>query len=66
MYAALAVSYAQLGLMDEAAAAKGKFEAARPSDYDIAVYLAATVRICKHQEDRDHWIEGFQKAGFAV
>ncbi len=64
VYAFLAACYAQLGYKDEAAGAKEKYEAARPENYDISAYVAGNVRLCKHQQDRDHWIEGFQKAGF--
>ncbi len=66
IYAVLAVNYTQLGRMDDAAEARAKFEAARPVDYEIAGLIAANARMCKNQEDRDHWIEGFRKAGFKV
>ncbi len=38
----------------------------RPAEADFAYYLAAHVRLCKRQEDADHWVEGYRKAGFEV
>jgi TolB-like protein len=63
MYTQLAASYAQLGQMEDAEAARGVFEARRPKDSDFAYYAAAHRRICKHVGDADHWIEGYRKAG---
>ena len=66
LYASLAACYAQLGRMDEAAAAREKFEELRPADYDIRTFIDNQNRLCKHQKDRDHWTEGYRKVGFDV
>ena len=66
MYTQLAAAYAQLDRMDEARAAFETYERLRPPDADFAYYLAAHVRLCKRQEDADHWVEGYRKAGFDV
>ena len=63
MYTQLAAAYAQLGRMDEARAAFETYRRLRPPDADFAYYLAAHVRLCKRQEDADHWVEGYRKAG---
>ena len=56
-----------VGLADvEAHAAFERYERLRPPDADFAYYLAAHVRLCMRQEDADHWVEGYRKAGLAV
>lgn len=65
-YVPLAVNYAQLGLMDEARKAIAQFEDKRPEHADFAHYAATHVRMCKRQEDAEHWLEGYRKVGFAV
>ena len=52
--------------MDEARAAFESYERLRPPDADFAYYLAAHVRLCMRQEDADHWVEGYRRAGLAV
>ena len=66
MYTQLAAAYAQLGHMDEARTAFDTYQRLRPPDADFASYLAAYVRLCQRQEDADHWVEGYRKAGFDV
>ena len=66
MYTQLAAAYAQLGRMDEARDAFETYQRLRPTDADFAYYLAAHLRLCKRQEDADHWVEGYRKAGFEV
>ena len=65
-YAQLAACYAQLDRMDEASAAVEAYERERPPDADFAFYVAAHARMCSRQEDADHWVEGYRKAGFDV
>ena len=62
----LAACYAQLGCMDEAHAAIAEYERQRIEGYDIALSVAAHLKLCARQEDRDHWLEGFRKAGLPV
>ena len=66
MYTQLAAAYAQLDRMDESRAAFETYQRLRPPDADFAYYLAAHMRLCKRQEDADHWLEGYRKAGFDV
>ncbi len=66
MYSVLAACHAQLGNMAEAAAAVETSLAGRPSIHDLKVRTAAHLRMCKRQEDREHWLEGYRKAGFDV
>ncbi len=66
MYAELAACYAQLGRIDEAQAAVAKYERQRPEDYNFAKFAAAHIKMCARQEDRDHWLEIYRKAGLPV
>ncbi len=66
MYSVLAACHAQLGNMAEAAAAVETYMTERPSIHDRKLRTAAHLRMCKRQEDREHWLEGYRKAGFDV
>ncbi len=66
MFAELAACYAQLGRNDEAQAAVAEYERQRPEDYNFAKFAAAHIKACARQEDRDHWMDGYRKAGFDV
>jgi adenylate cyclase len=61
--AELAACYAQLGGMDEAQAAVAEYERQCPEDYNFGEFAAAHIKMCARQEDRDHWLEGYRKAG---
>ena len=65
-YANLAACYAQLGRMDESRAAVEQFERARPDTYDFAEKARVGRRMFAREEDADHWMEGYRKAGFDV
>ena len=65
-YANLAACYAQLGRMDESRAAVEQFERARPDTYDFSEKARVGRRMFARQEDADHWMEGYRKAGFDV
>lgn len=66
MYDVLAACHAQLGNMDEAMAALAVYRAGQPARHDITVAIAAHLKMCKRQEDKDHWLEGYRKAGLPV
>lgn len=66
MYAELAACYAQLGRTNEAQAAVAEYDRKRPEDYSFAKFAAAHIKVCARQEDRDHWLEGYRKAGLPV
>jgi TolB-like protein/Flp pilus assembly protein TadD len=66
IYAVLAAVYAQLGRMDEARDAVAMYQRERPKNSEFASLLAAHLKMCARQEDADHWLEGYRKAGFDV
>ena len=59
----LAACYVQLGRMTEAQEAVANYEREKPADADFPRYAAAHCRLCLRQEDADHWMEGYRKAG---
>jgi hypothetical protein len=63
MYAELAAGYAQANRMEEACAAAAGFERLRPEGYDFAEVARVHGHMCLRPEDRDHWLEGYRKAG---
>jgi len=66
MYAEFAAALAQMGDMAAAAKAVEAYERKRPREHGIAEFAKRHTRICKLQVDRDHWLEGYRKAGFSV
>ena len=66
MLALIAAAHAQLDHMDEARATRQQFERGWPDDRSISALARAFARQCARQEDHDHWLEGFRKAGFEV
>ncbi len=66
MYDVLAACHAQLGNMDQAAVACAAYMDGQPDNHDVGVSVAAHLRMCRRQEDKDHWLEGYRKAGLDV
>ena len=66
MYDVVAACHAQLGNTDEAASALAVHLAGLPENYDIAVPIAAHMRMMRRPADREHWLEGYRKAGLPV
>ena len=66
MFDVLAACHAQLGHTEEARTARDFFLRACPETYDTAIAVEAHLRMIKRQEDRDHWLEGYRKAGVEV
>ena len=62
----LAACHAQLGNTEDARSAYDLFLRTRPEGYDITKSVAAHLRMMALQEDRDHWLEGYRKAGLEV
>ena len=62
-YTHLAACYAQLGRMDDAQRAVGEYHRRRSDGSNFPRYAAQHARICKRQEDADHWLGGYRKAG---
>jgi hypothetical protein len=66
LYLILAAAHAQLGHLDQAKAAVQSYERLRPAGHDPVAMINYQVRMCWRHEDRDHWIEGYRKAGLRV
>jgi hypothetical protein len=43
-----------------------RFEVERPKIFNIVDYTQFHLRCYKRPEDRDHWLDGYRKAGLAV
>jgi adenylate cyclase len=66
LYLILAAACAELGQMEKARAAVADYERLRPPGYDCKTMIEYQLRMCQRQEDRDHWLEGYRKAGIEV
>jgi TolB-like protein len=62
----LAVTYAQLDRLDDVRTAMAQHEQTRPDEFDPVQVANAHARLCARREDRDHWLEGYRKAGIEV
>jgi len=58
-----AACFAQLGDMEKARQARDEYLRLAPEGHDIVKDHQAHLRMMKRQEDRDHWLEGYTKAG---
>ncbi len=65
-HAELAAAYAQNGQPDAARTALETYRRELPEGYDVAAVCHAHARMCAKPEDRDHWLEGYRKAGLDV
>ena len=63
MFLTLAACYAQAGRDEEAQRAVEDFRARRPDGYDVAGFIQYSCDMCRLPEDKEHWREGFRKAG---
>ncbi len=52
--------------MEDARAAAAEFERVRPDGYDFAEVAKIHGQMRARPEDRDHWLEGYRKAGLPV
>jgi adenylate cyclase len=66
MYAEFAAALAKLGDSDASREAVGTYDRVRPKEHGISEFAKRHVRICKLHADRDHWLDGYRKAGFDV
>jgi adenylate cyclase len=66
LYLILAAAYAQMGEMQKAKIAVANYERLRPAGHDFKTMIKYQMRMCWRQEDRDHWLEGYRKAGIEV
>ena len=65
-YGELAAAHAQLDQMDEAGAAFERYYETMPKGIDPSQDFHLHLGMCALKEDRDHWVEGYRKAGFDV
>ncbi|MGH6932938.1 MAG: adenylate/guanylate cyclase domain-containing protein [Dongiaceae bacterium] len=66
LYLILAAAYAQLGQQERAMTAVKDYERLRPAGHDAVAMINYQMRMCWRQTDRDHWLEGYRKAGLPV
>jgi adenylate cyclase len=66
MHAEFAAALAQLGRTPEAREAVDTYDRNRPKEHDVSEFAKRHVRLCKFSADRDHWLDGYRKAGFEV
>lgn len=66
LYLILAAAFAQLGRQEQARDAVKDYERLRPAGHDAVALVNYQTRMCWRQEDRDHWFEGYRKAGIPV
>jgi TolB-like protein len=66
MYLALAAAFAQLDRNDDVRTTVAQFERIRPEGFDPVKVAHSHARTCARQEDADHWLEGYRKAGLDV
>jgi adenylate cyclase len=62
-YAHIAACYAHLDRMEESRKSVENFRLHCAKDVNFARYASNHERICKRQEDKDNWLEGYRKAG---
>ncbi|UVK43644.1 hypothetical protein BPNPMPFG_005458 [Mesorhizobium sp. AR07] len=62
-YPALAAAEAQLGREERAQQAMARYECIKPPSHNAAVMARLHANLCERPEDREHWLEGYTKAG---
>jgi adenylate cyclase len=66
MYLELAAAFAQVDRIDDVRTTMAQFERIRPEGFDAVKVAHSQARTCARQEDADHWLEGYRKAGLDV
>jgi TolB-like protein len=66
MYLELAAAFAQLDRIDDVRTTVAQFEQIRPEGFDPVKVAHSHAKTCARQEDADHWLEGYRKAGLDV
>ena len=66
LYLILAAAAAQLSRQEQARAAVKDYERLRPAGHDAVAMINYQIRLCWRQQDRDHWLDGYRKAGIQV
>jgi TolB-like protein len=65
-YLILAAAHAKSGGEEQARAAVKDYERLRPAGHDAVAMINYHMRMCWRQQDRDHWLDGYRKAGLPV
>ena len=63
--ATIGACYAMSGDPEQGKKLAGEFADSQPAGFRISDYIKATLRYHAREEDRQHWLEGFEKAGLA-
>ncbi len=58
-----AACFAQSNRLDELRTCVREFTKSRPESFDLAAFIRAQMAMCRRPEDREHWLEGYRKAG---
>lgn len=66
MYLPLAAAYAQAGQLERARSTLKEYDRLRLPQQDMKTIIEYQGRLCSRQKDRDHWLEGYRKAGIDV
>jgi adenylate cyclase len=66
LYLILAAAAAQLGHQEQASDAVKDYERLRPAGHDAVAMINYQIRMCWQQKDREHWLEGYRKAGIQI
>jgi TolB-like protein len=66
MYLELAAAFAQLDRIDDVRTTVAQFEQIRPEGFDPVKVAHSHAKTCARQEDADHWLGGYRKAGLDV
>jgi TolB-like protein len=62
----LAAALGQVGRLEDARAAVSEYERTKPTGHDLQALIKNWMRMCLRTEDREHWLDGFRKAGIDV
>ncbi|HYN00624.1 MAG TPA: hypothetical protein VET25_12820, partial [Aestuariivirgaceae bacterium] len=66
MYLILAAACAQAGQLEKARFTLKEYERLRHPQQDMKTIIEYQCRLCSRQKDREHWLEGYRKAGIDV
>ncbi|NNE21237.1 MAG: hypothetical protein HKN11_01375 [Rhizobiales bacterium] len=62
----IAINHAQLGEMAACERHMKLYRAELPDTYDEKLLFESHLRLCQHQEDKDHWRDGYRLTGMDV
>ncbi|HET9359697.1 MAG TPA: tetratricopeptide repeat protein, partial [Vicinamibacterales bacterium] len=62
----LAAALGQVGRCEEARAAVREYDRMKPKGHDLQTLIKNWMHMCSRTEDREHWLDGFRKAGINI